>query len=274
MKRLLLTSLLLLTSNSFAEVVEFGGSDQSFKGNGDNTPPHCTIELPKGSTTPFFILWECDDDVSKQDAIRTELWLTRNNGGVPVLLNSFLGFPASVLIDEQALQVTSFTQGLPIKVRLIAKDQAGNAGTSEVFTIRDQDVSVDNCDLTVVTAATESTTETTGLPAMSVIMDNVDVSVSETSSTNFSIGTLEETPAETCEIDSLCSDKEELTFSIAVTLDAKGAATGSLAVLPGDLSVKLTGDSTSANSTLTRLEMTGETTIEGAEASVTFVCSQ
>lgn len=274
MKKTLLSCLLLIAQSSTADVIEFGGHDQRFKGNGDNTPPHCNIELPKGSTTPFFILWECDDDVSKQDAIRTELWLTRNNGGVPVLLNSFLGFPAAVQIDEQALQVTNFVDGLPIQVRLIAKDQAGNAATSETFTIRDQDVSVDNCDLTIATAATESTSETTGLPAMNVIMDNVDVSVAETSSTNFSIRTKGETPSTTCEIDSLCSDKEELTFSIAVTLDSTGNATGTLAISPGDVSVKLSGDSTTSSSTLTQLDMSGETTIEGTEATVTFVCSQ
>lgn len=275
MKNLLLILLsITICTSAHAEVTEFGGHDQRFKGNGDNTPPQCTIEYPRGSTTPFFIEWGCSDDVSSQDAIRSELWIRKLNSTRSVLLSDFLGFPASALIDENTLGVEDFVDGLPITFRLIVKDQAGNAATSESITIRSQDVTVDSCDLTVVTSATESTGSTTGLPSMTVAIDNGDVSVTDTSTSNFSITTPVEVTASTCEIDSMCNDESELKFNIVVDLDTAGNASGLIEITPGDVTAQLSGSSTTASSSLTRLDMTGSTIINGASTNISFVCTQ
>src|SRR5262245_14316632 len=77
-----------------SEVTDFGGYPDRFKGDGDQQPPACQIDLPAGSKTPFFVKWNCsDDDVDPQD-IRTELWIYKKGAAFPEKLQSFLGFPA------------------------------------------------------------------------------------------------------------------------------------------------------------------------------------
>lgn len=258
-----------------AETVDFGGHDDEFKGAGDKTPPQCQINFPKASTTSFYIRWNCEDDVAAPDTIQSELWITRQGEDIAARkIESFLGFPAAAFIDEKQLGTTTFTEGLPATFRLIARDTAGNAAVSNVITIRAQDTSISDCTVKVATEKTEAVGGTSGIPSLKVTLSDVPVTV--TSSSNIqtvTISSSEQTTADPCEIDSICTKSDELNFTARVTSQSNGTASGTLAIA-GGVSAELTGTSTFENAEVTALELSGETQIEGTGATVTLSCSR
>ncbi len=261
-------------STAWAETSDFGGYSARFKGDGDKIPPECQIDLPRGSSEPFFVKWNCTDDNAEREEIRTQLWIFRKGAASGDLLKSFIGFPAAVKIDEAALGVANFTDGLPAQFRLVAEDRAGITAISPLLTVQIQDNSVDQCDLRVTAKATEATGGTTGLPESTVAVSDAAVQASQTSASNVSIVTTSAAEAETCEIESLCENDSKLTFRAPITLGSNSSASAKLTISPGALLVEMTGTTQVKDSALTSISLSGTTEIEGREADVTLDCGK
>ena len=257
-----------------AETTDFGGYAERFKGDGDNIPPHCQIELPSASTEPFFVKWNCTDDNADPSEIRSELWLYRNGAPTGELIANFLGFPASVLINEGLLGVTSFREGLPISLKLIARDRAGISTISPAFPVRAQDNTLTTCDLNISTEGSESDDNTTGTPSLQVDVDGAKVTVSQPSSTQLSVASAGSLGAEPCDIDSVCFNNSRITFTSLLTLAADGAATGTVTVVPGSVVVTVKGTSNVDGVNLQSLDVSGDTTIDGTAATLTLTCNR
>jgi hypothetical protein len=264
----------LVSSLAWAETSDFGGYSERFKGGGDKIPPRCQIDLPSASTTPFFVKWNCTDDNSDPADIRTELWVYRNGAPTGELVAHFLGFPASVRIDEGLLGVSDFKQGLPLGIKLLARDRAGIAAISPLFTVRAQDNGLTSCDMNIQTAATESTGSTTGTPELRVDASNVAVSVSQPTSQQLGISSTSTVFAATCEITSVCFNESQLSFSSNLTLDSNGAAVGTVSIVPGSLVVNVSGSAAVSDNSLEELDVSGSSEIDGASATVTLKCSK
>ncbi len=260
---------------ALADKTDFGGSEQDFSGRGDNIPPECQIDVPRAASGPFFVKWNCTDNEADRSMIRSELWIFRNdpNDLVSRQIEQFLGFPAAAFIDETQLGVTDFAEGLPISVRLIARDRSGNAAVSPVITVRAQDNSLSTCDVTVITEGTDSDGSTTGIPSLTTFIDNASVVATQVATTTTSLGTTSSVTADPCEIDGICSAGSDLTFSSVVTVLTDSTATGTLTIT-GSLFAEISGSAVLDSGVITRLDLTGDTTIDNTAATVTLSCTQ
>lgn len=263
-----------LLSGAAADVFDFGGSSEKFKGGGDDTPPRCSVGIPRAADAPFFITVDCADDETDDEDVRTEIWILRNGANRFRLVEAYLGFPVSLQVDTAILQVGEFSEGLPAGFRIRAIDRAGNSTTSNGLLVLQQDNRVDQCDLSIVTEATESDGDTTGVPAMTVLVDNALVTTTQSSTTTFSITTTTSANAAPCEIQSICNNGDQVTFSSSVILGDGDSATGTIAIAPSATMADLTGSATIEDSVLTLLDLSGTTTIDGAAATITLTCSQ
>jgi hypothetical protein len=288
---LLLLSFLSLSQFADAELLSFGGHAVRFKGAGDKVPPNCQVNYPTASTEAFFIKWACADKFTEQADIVSELWVQRKGDTRFKKIDDFLGFPASVEITESLLNAPSFEEGLPATFRVIARDRAGNASFSAPFSISAQDNSVETCSISITTEATESSGSTTGVPSLAVESTNFEVTSSQTSSNDLSVRSLDKVTAQTCDIESLCSDENRIRISsnllitesstsptedtTAEETTPNNSASGTIIVSPGNVTVDVTGTvSVSEENSLESLELSGETTIDGVAAQVELSCSK
>ncbi len=275
-KKIFFTSLLFFPLFALAETHDFGGYTERYKGGGDKIPPRCQIELPSASTTSFFVKWNCSDDNSDSQEIRSELWLYKKGAPTGQLIANFLGFPAAVNIDESLLGVTTFTEALPFSVKLLARDETGMTTISPQLIVQAQDNSVETCNLSLLTEATEASGSTTGTPALAVAVDKAKVSVSQSSSSQLTVTTIEKSSAEPCEIDSVCFDDSRLTFSSNMSFSSASSSivSGTLSIIPGSLVVNVAGTANISGLVLQDLEVSGTTTINGASTAVSLSCSK
>lgn len=264
-------SVLLAVSSASAEVTDHGGN--KFSGRGDRIAPRCSFDVPTAASAPFFIQWSCSDDNATADEIQTELWIYRKGSTAGKRVESFLGFPASVLIDEAILQVENFSDGIPLSFRLVARDTAGNAMVSELRAVFSQDNTLDSCDLSIVTEATESTDTATGIPSLSVIVQNATVTTDSTTPMFVRVSTPTVVNANPCEIDSICNNDGRVLFEAALDLGDDGTATGEVLVTPPLLTSDVRGSATVNNSVLNALDVSGSTTIGGVESTITLNCT-
>ena len=273
-----LSTVLVLPAMVAAETTDFGGYPERFKGAGDRIPPRCQIDVPRASAEPFFVKWNCSDDNAEPADIRTELWIYRKGAPTGALLQSFLGFPAAVRIDESILETATFKEGLPVSVKLLAHDRAGNTTISPIHQVNAQDNSVDTCTLKIITEETESSGSTTGVPSLTVNLADAIVSVQQSTTERFQVATKEAQFAGTCEIDSVCFDESRVTFNADLTLTnsntSETTVKGTLTVVPGSLVVEVTGTTEVDGVLLRSVELTGTTTIGGATTAVTLSCNQ
>lgn len=273
--RILLGGLVLVAAGSaIAETTDFGGFSERFKGGGDKIPPRCQIDVPTASAEPFFVKWNCTDDNAASQEIRSELWLYRKGAPTGELIANFLGFPASVRIDEGLLGVGAFAEGLPISLKLLARDRAGITTISPSFVVRAQDNTLNDCDLTIETAASESNGDTTGTPSETVSVTGANVNVSQTGDNQLSVSTAGSVLASPCEINAVCFDNSRLTFSASLTLEADGTSSGAITVVPGSIVASVKGTTTVDGVNLKALEVSGETTVDGTNATVTLSCNR
>lgn len=259
---------------SSADTTDFGGYSDRFRGDGDKQPPRCQIDIPRASTTPFFISWNCVDDAASPDEIRTELWMLRKNANAPVKVADFLGFPASVRVDEGLLGAASMSDGLPASFRLLARDRSGVASLSPFLNVSAQDNNLSSCDLQITTEAGEADV---GGSTMSVVAQSVPVRVSQRENTDLNLETSAATAATPCEIAALCQSETEGANQIAfaATLTTSGSTiSGELSVNSGALVAQLSGTTDIANAALGSFQASGKTTIQGSVADVNLVCRQ
>lgn len=272
-----LLSMAGLAHSAYAETTDFGGFSERFKGRGDKIPPRCQIDLPTTATEPFFIKWNCSDDNAAAGEIRTELWLYRNGAPAGELIANFLGFPASVQIDQGLLRTEKLTDGLPASFKLVARDRAGIATISPLFTVRAQDNALSLCSLTVHEDSTSSSGSTTGSPSADVETGDSSVNVTQTSTTQLGIATKGSVVGSPCEIDAICSNDTLITFSSNLTLGSgndAGKAEGTVSIIPGSLVVNVSGTASVNNSQLQSVNVTGTASIEGRDATVSLTCNR
>jgi hypothetical protein len=272
----LLFSIILLPLPLVAENNTFGGYAERFKGAGDKIPPHCGVEYPSASLEPFSVLWDCNDNFSPKQDIRTELWVTKKGGSRPELLTPFLGFPAGMDINEDILKVETIKDALPLHFRLVATDRAGNLSTA-TFAVTAQDNSLKTCTLEIVADATDATEDgENGLPEESVRFEDVSVESSSTSESSIKITTKNNTKPAICEIEKICNEDPE-TFSVSTTLSTvkgKTTATGSVS-LAKTVQSGLTGDATFSNLQLQQLDLSGDfTQLTDRTGTVTLSCTK
>jgi hypothetical protein len=258
---------IFFVSNAYADLYDFGGHELEFKGDGDKVPPQCQIDVPSGSTTAFSVKWNCTDDTSPDNEIRTELWLLRHGAGHAIKLDEFLGFPAAVNINETVLNSATVAAGLPAAFRLVARDRAGVASISPYYTVQPQTNSLESCTLILNREATESEEDSTGTPATSLELNNVEINVNLTSSSAFRVSTKTAQVADPCEIADICDETDDGEVSFIATLQTDS---GTVVVSPGNFQANLTGSA----STSEGVNMTGSTTIDDIETDVILTCSK
>lgn len=298
----LLVGLLVLAfpQAGFTETEDFGGSDFEFGGRrGDRTPPQCQVDFPSLTTSASFVSWNCEDDISDPSEIRTEFWIVRSDQQRPVLLQRFLGFPASLLIDETVLG-GSFETSLPVSFRMVATDRAGNSALSSVLEIgfgieteddeedtedetgddtdeeeeTEDDTATDSqgelaCALEITTEQIPSTETTTGLPSTQVTVSTLaDFSQLSSGSTSLNAANVTASP---CEIDSVCADNDQVDFSLSYI---SGSTNGTISISPGNISLSLTGTSgETTEGAPSSIDFDGSTVIDGRSAGVSLTCS-
>ncbi len=270
---------LVLSTNAQARTTDQGGHPEKYKGGGDKVPPRCGFDVPTAASEPFFIRWNCADnfeDKTPQSDIRTSIWIKRESDTRWRKIDDFLGLPASVWVDRSLLGISElddFEKGLPVSFRLIASDNAGITSTSNIRTVSAGSTVIEVCNLSVVTEATESTGSSTGIPALSVQVDNAAISSIQSSTDAVSFSTLDEVQSSVCEIDSLCSNGGLISFNGTASLATDGGSDGSIQVVPGLDFVALQGSyQTDSSGAATALNLTGETLVDGLSATVTLSC--
>lgn len=272
----LLLAVLFVPAHTFAQTSSFGGWPERFKGKGDRIPPECVFDVPASASQPFFVKWNCTDDYTLESDIRTELWMLRKNATAAQKVSQFLGFPASVLINEGLLQSEALTDGLPVSFRLLAWDRAGNEVVTPYLTVAEEGTLASTCNLKIVTEATESTGGTTGLPAETVQADEVPVTTTKNEDGSFKIMTIATATASPCEITDICASENKISFEANIGASAAGettsAVTGTVLVKPGDVQATVTGTGEFSDTTMNSLDVAGTTTINGTNAEVTLVC--
>lgn len=264
---------LFFATASQAENIDFGGRSEKFKGGGDKEPPQCQVAIPQAARAPFFIKWNCVDNWADKDDITSELWIYRKDAPAGKLVTNFLGFPASVYIDESMLQVENFEDGLPVGFRIAARDRAGITTFTKMLTVGAQNTALESCDLQILTQPTESKGDTTGQPAQSVVAENGEITSTQVTNSSTRIVTPTSVSTETCEIESVCSDDDKLMFDMSFTVGEDNSITGTLIVSPGVLTVEMSGTATVSSYVVTDVQATGTTTIGGAEATVSITCA-
>lgn len=252
----------LTASAAQALITEHGGPEEEFGGGGDKTPPTCLFNVPTTASEPFFIVWDCYDDVAPKEHIRSSIWIQRNGDTRPIKVADFLG-SGSVFVDNVILQngpEQDYEDGLPVVFWLEGTDKAGNTTISEHRTVVAGDTLFTSCSLSIDTAATESTGDSTGLPAMNVTASSITVSSTTLTNSSFSFSSPSSVSPSTCEIDSICENSNVISFQ--GTFVEPNSAT--LSVAPGISAVQLSGSKNS---------LSGSTIIDGASATVTLNCS-
>jgi len=267
-----MTALLSNPQGVSAETLEFGGRPERFRGRGDLTPPHCTVQAPSAAGVPFQILWACEDDDSAAPDIRTELWVLEKGAQAWRLVNPFLGFPAGMDVTAGVLRSTTVKEGLPATFRVVALDRAGNTTFSPALTVNPGDSANLSCNLSITTSATETSDsgDTTGVPSQTVEITGMVAEVLLSSSTSFSISAGAQT-ATICEVDSICQSDGKIQFAGSGTNDS--GANFELSVAPGNFSASLTGSVTTGGSSVSAVSLSGVTAFEDVSASVELSCS-
>jgi hypothetical protein len=282
---------LLHLSLVHAEVTEFGGHPARFKGNGDLQPPLCHIEAPTQANSPFFIQWNCTDNESSPDELRSEVWLVRKNAPIPYKVTDFLGFPASVRIEKEhlidftgmeshesheILRQTSFEELLPVGIRLLVRDRSGNASLSPVLTVEagsspDSGPSLSRCSLLMQTNPVPASIEFSGAPALFAEARSFPITSLSTISGFPSLRSSRAIRFDSCEIDEICpSGIPEYQFQLTM----QNQSTGTLVLIQtanssNRLQAHISGD-TSGN----RLRLNGSTNLpsSGVETAISISC--
>jgi hypothetical protein len=200
----------------------------------------------------------------------------RNGEKIPQKIADFLGFPASVHIDENVLRSEDVPSGLPAAFRLVARDRAGVATISPFLAVAAQDNSIDECSVQVIRNAVASSGGTSGTPATSLLVSNAEVVTQESSPDNIRIFTVSSVLADPCEIADICDNTSDnkVTFNISADISNTSEVSGSISLSPGTTSSTFSGSATVEDSVLTGLSLNGSTVIDGASATVNISCSQ
>ncbi len=247
-KSALFIGALAFSTQTFAEVSTFGGDKEQFVGDGDLVPPECTFDIPSIASEAFFVKWDCTDNNSPKEDLRSELWIKPKGQNISRKVKDFLGFPASVEVNEGLLKsisetkvedsvdvesVLAFEDYLPAEFRLIVRDRGGASTISEVHTVLSG--SSLSCDATILTEGSEATGDSTGLPSLEASATAVDGANS-----GGGVQSLNAFIFSTCEIDELCKDSEKYSFSISeagdftlISSNSSFTGTGELVVEDG-----------------------------------------
>lgn len=237
----------VLTSSLQAEVTEFGGHPARFKGKGDMQPPLCQIDIPRFVSNSFFVGWDCSDNQSSPDELRSELWIVKKNSPIPYKVGDFLGFPASVKVEKAHLadftNISSeaekyellnndFEYFLPINVRLLVRDRSGNASLSPVIEVNhsslnsgitdnDSSLNISMCSIFARTRPIPASIDFTGIPALFAETNTFPANLSSTISGNRVIRNSEPLSFIRCEIETLCMDSMNL-YNMQILTDNSG----------------------------------------------------
>ena len=263
------------SSSRGEQLIDIGGD--KFSGGGDQRKPECQISHPLSAGAPFYIKWNCEDESATRGELVTEVWILRPGAPRYVKVSDYLGFPASLEVNEDLLG-GPFSEWLPASFILIARDTAGNAAVSAPFTITNRDNDVDTCSLSISTRATQSSGDTTGVPSLSAQLSSVSTYTQSTNNTTFAVSMFTPQAAEPCEIDSLCSDErdqeDEIFFSASITVREDGSADGRLNVNPGELAINVEGAGTVSDDILQEVSVSGTTIVDSVVTDFTLTCSQ
>ncbi|MCC6221269.1 MAG: hypothetical protein IT291_08535 [Deltaproteobacteria bacterium] len=253
--------------HALAETTDFGGSPEEYKGDGDLVPPRCQVEAPRTTKSPFSLKWDCtdnDEDHSPKENIKTSAWIRRTTDTRWRLVDHFLGFPASLLVENSILQLppdAEIRAGLPVQLRIEASDAAGNTTFSPALTVLRRDTELESCALEIKT--TSST----------VAANDIEIIASQLSDSSYGITSSSSTEASPCELEDVCKADSIITIdaSFSVVSDT-GEAEGTLTIMPGT-SLSVEGNVEPDNeSALTHVTLSGTATFDGEEGSVTLIC--
>lgn len=292
MKKLLCLSMLAISlpfNMAHSEVTEFGGYHARFKGDGDLQPPECQVDVPLQANESFFIQWNCNDNESSPDELRSEVWIVKKNSPIPNKIADFLGFPASVkiekahLIDESQIQSDidrnrvqdqSFESFLPIGIRLVVRDRSGTASLSPVLTVEagSPTTSGSSCKLSVQTDPVPSSIDFTGMPALYMEADSISSSTSSTIAGNTTVRSSQSFTFNTCEIQEICSNPSA-SFNFQFTLQNNSSGTLTLLENNGtQTSVPLQGTAQQEGRS-SSINMNGKTNLSsGVGANFSLIC--
>jgi len=279
MKKYSFTSVLalsaLLSAPAFAETIDFGGRPERFKGRGDRVPPTCQITTPSAAGSDFPVEWNCEDEDTAYQDIRSELWILRKGAPAWELVKTFLGFPAGISISPEILKTASVVEGLPASFRMVGIDRAGNTTFSPTMTVNPGQAEIMNCSLSVTLGGTETSEsgETTGVPVQTVSLVDVSTDASSTSEGAFTLKSAVNGVASPCEIDSICEADSVVSFSGSGTFD-DSAASIELSITPGAVSGSLAGTITTSSATgaVSTVSATGSALIEDQSATISLEC--
>jgi hypothetical protein len=297
-------ALLVATGVAAAQNKSFGGPEESFKGKGDREPPICLLDTPRLAGEGFHVMWDCRDNDAKREDIRTELWLQASGSPIYSMVGTFLGFPASVQVTNELVGKENFREAFPIRVKLLARDSAGNSTVSPVRTVEYATTKLRECDLLIseraTTTGTDDEDETTSAGVM-VDVRRIPVTASSTSST-VDVTSFEPTLASKCELDSVCSNEEKV--SIRLNLSRKASsdtpaadeedttgedaetpedatadetestqnATGSLQIIPGASDVSVAGEISGEQTDIDAISVTGTAEISNRPTRISVTC--
>lgn len=284
-------SIFFITGIGHAQVItEFGGSPARYKGDGDQEPPLCSLDVPKSASEPFFIKWNCSDNQSSPDELRSEVWILKQGAQIPVKIADFLGFPASVKIEKEHLidyaalgndevarteaQARSFESFLPVRFRMLVRDRAGVSSLSSVVEVTPDSGSFSSCSVNLSTEAQAATLEVTGIPALIATAPSVPVSASSSGTVSGSgavINSTDNFSFSVCEIESLCANDAQ--YQLSLTFD-KNEGNGQVVINSVNsrqsISANLKPELESENGDAVTL--VGQTTLEGAPLLVGIQC--
>ena len=268
-------TVLAQSSSNAEQLIDIGGD--KFSGGGDQRKPVCQISHPLSAGAPFYIKWNCEDESATRGELVTEVWILRPDAPRYVKVSDYLGFPASLEVNEELLG-GPFSEWLPASFILIARDTAGNAAVSAPFTITNRDNDVDSCSLSINTRATQSTGDTTGVPSLSAQLTSVSTYTQSTNNTTFAVSMFTPEVAVPCDIDSLCTNdrdqEDEIFFSASITVRDDGSADGRLNVNPGELAINVEGSGTVSDDILQQVSVSGTTIVDSVVTDFTLTCSQ
>ena len=253
-----------------AQNVDFGGYPDEVKGGGDKVPPQCQLDIPRVTSSRFEVKWFCSDNFTSSSDIQSTVWIRRNGSQAFEQLGSFIGFPAASPIDESVLGVTNFADGLPIAIRLSASDKTGNQAISPAVIVSSGQELNGSCSLTIRTLPTESTGSTVGSPSLTVSASASNVLIAESSADQVNITTSGNTIANPCEIEEICFNHEQISFSANLNISGS-TVSGSVEVIPGNLAISVSGQ---ASTELSTVKLGGSTSISGKEATATLNCTR
>lgn len=287
----LFSSLLALSFLSFsagaatAQTTEFGGHDARFKGDGDREPPLCNVEAPSNANEPFFIKWNCTDNESGPDELRSEVWMLRNGAQIPLKVADFLGFPASVRIekahlidqskllteeDKIATEEKDFQSFLPIGIRMLVRDRSGNASLSPVLIVEPGSSIISRCSVNIRTEQQLASLQTSGIPSLEARSVNIPVQTLSSNLGSRTVNSKESFGFNPCQIDFLCNSEDMYTLNLVTNNQAGGtlsllSKSNSLSSIPMNNSLRVSDSPDS-------ISLRGETTIDGINSEVFLTC--